>query len=150
MAAGDLLTADWQVELQGLLTGAGTVYVIPPEGISGLGVAPTKTRDVDLVGRAGGYANPDYEGPRIILIPYLISAADAEDVIDALDALRAAWAPSTVDVELHGQLPGWGHWSVTGRPRGLDVAISHIAAAGVIAAIAEFHALNPAITTGIT
>jgi len=149
MAAGDLLTADWQIEIQALLTGAGTDYRIRPKGISGLlGVPPTKTADVVFQGQAGAYGSRDYAGPRVILVDYVIVGDDADDAVDLLNDLSAAWAPTLTDVELHGRVPTGRHWMVSGRPRGLSEDLEFVRAqsGGVAGVIGEFHALDPTVT----
>lgn len=147
MPAGDLLTADFQLELRGVLMGYGTDYQIRPEGVGGLGGVPAKVRQVDLRHADGSYAAADLLTARIITVPITILGDDAADAMDKLDDLNTAWAPGD-DVVLHGQLPGWDHWSVTGRPRPAASDLSQLKA-GIIEALYEFHALEPTITTGI-
>lgn len=148
MAAGDLLDSSTplkkQVEIQGLLTGDGTDFIIVPPGISGLGTpSSTKTADAELDGTDGAYASPDRMPVRILLFPYQVLNPDDPDeaMVRALD-LATAWEPVTADVELHLQLRGWGHVYFTGRPRGCPLDLERIDE-GSITGIAEFHALNP-------
>jgi len=147
MAAGDLVVADWQLELRTTLTGATTVYKI--RHISGLGEPPVKARDVALDGQDGSYAAPDYRGPRIILVEYLISNATATAAFNSLTTLKTAWAPAIADIPLFARVPGWGRFSVQGRPRGLDEDVRHSQInRGLISVVGEFHALSPTITFG--
>ena len=147
MPAGDLLTDDYQLELRGVLMGYGTDYQIRPEGIGGLGSAPAKVRQVSLAHGDGSVAADDLLGERIITVPITITGDDPGDAMDKLDALNTAWAPGAA-VVLHGQLPGWAHWSVTGHPRPAAADLSNLKS-GIIETLYEFHALEPTITTGL-
>lgn len=146
MPAGDLITAEWQVEIRGLLTGSGTVYRLGRQRISGLGRPPVKTSDVELDGQWGSYAARDDQfGPRILIVDYVINEPTLADAMTSFDTLKTAWTAGG-DVELHFQLPGWGHRYVIGRTRGLeeDFADPRVLS-GVLPVIAEFHALDPVI-----
>lgn len=148
MPAGDLLVADWQIELQGVLTGHGTTYRIGPRRISGLGVPPTKTADTKLDGADGSVGSPDHADVRILIVDYVINATTNALAFDALEALSVPWSPVSANVELHVRLPGWGHVMLFGRPRGLEPTIDDSRfLAGVLPCIAEFHALDPTIYT---
>ena len=139
-------TDDWQLEIRSLLTGAGTVYHIAPGAISGLGVPPTKTADVELFGRDGSFGSPDYRGPRILIVDYVISQPSEALAVGSMKTLSAAWEPSTTDIVIEIQIPGW-HFTATGRPRGLELDLAdRRRLQGVIPAIAEFHALDPELT----
>lgn len=144
MPAGDLLTANYQAELQGLLIGVGTQFEIIPPGISGLGVPPPKTADVPLDEAPGSYGSPDQPDKRVITIPFAIKGADDGDAMDLFDDAIAAWTPTAADVELHLQLPGssWGHVVYEGRPRGLVEVAEHLHT-GTIYCFGTFEALDP-------
>src|SRR5688500_8532663 len=116
MPAGDLLTDDYQLELRGVLMGYGTDYQIRPEGIGGLGSPAAKVRQVTLAHDDGSYAATELLTERVITVPITITGDAPDDAVDKFVALTTAWTPGG-DVVLHGQLPGWGHWSVTGRSR---------------------------------
>lgn len=143
MPAGDLLTNDYQLELRGLLMGYGTDYQIGEGGIRGLGSPGAKVRQVNLEGGDGSYAATDLLTEIVLTVPLVILGDDAADAVDLFDALNVAWAPGG-DVELHGQLPGWGHWSIEGRSRPVpgDADLSRLKQ-GVIEVLYEFHALDP-------
>jgi hypothetical protein len=140
-------SADWQLEIRGLLTGAGTVYRIGPATISGLGIPPMKTADVELFGRDGSFGSPDFLGPRILIVEYVINQTSETAAIASFQTLATAWAPSTTNITIEIQLPGW-HFTATGRPRGLELDLApRTRFGGVIEALAEFHALDPTLTT---
>lgn len=145
MPAGDLITEDWQGELRATLLGEGSDYPFGPGAITGLGLPPLKTADVDLAHADGAYGSPDYLASRIITIPMQIGGSTDAAAMTALTDLIAAWAPSDVDIELHLRLPGWGHFKVSGRPRGLDAELAQLKS-GEIATLGTFVALNPTIT----
>lgn len=119
MPAGDLVVADWQVEVRALLTGAGTSYPLGEEGIDGLGEPEAKTHDVDLGHAMGAYLGRDYAARRTITIPYLVEGTTPANAGTLFVSLRTAWATSETDIPLHLRLPGFGKLLVNGRPRGL-------------------------------
>lgn len=147
MPAGDLVVADWTIELRSTLMGDGTNYELGPSGeerIVGLGVPVPKTADVDLLHDDGAYGSPDYQGVRVISIPFLLRGTPAQ-AMGYLKDLHTVWAPSTTDLPLYIQLPGFGKFYVNGRPRGLleNTRWAHF---GEVTAEATFVALDPTIT----
>lgn len=146
MPAGDLLTADYQAELQGLLIGAGTQLEIIPPGITGLAKPAPKTADVPLDEAPGSYGSPDQPADRPITISFAINGTDAADAMGLLDDVNDAWAETAADVELHLQLPGWGHVFYEGRPRGVLEVLEHLHT-GVIYCLGTFVALDPTRNT---
>ena len=58
MAAGDLVTADYMFEYNGLVIGAGTDYDL--EGISGLNGFSARSSSVERFGRHGGSGGRHY------------------------------------------------------------------------------------------
>jgi hypothetical protein len=142
--AGELITQDFELEIQGLLTGCGTDYDFGPNVISGLGTPPPKTRDFQLQGQSGSLGGGDYRDIRILLVDYLICAPDdPEEAISRLRTLAQAWEPVSDPngVELHFQLPGFRRF-VTGFPRGLDYEeTDRLYQHGVVTGIAEFHCM---------
>lgn len=145
MPAGDLLSAPYQVEIRGALTGQGTDFLIEEGGIVGLGAPPPKTNDTDLGHDAGAYLGRDFTSVRILTIPYVISGEDADEAGALFFTLTELWEASETDIELHLQVPGFGHVTATGRPRGLadDLSLLH---AGVARGLATFVCGNPTLT----
>lgn len=145
------ITADWQTELQGFLSGPGLDTRLGPNRIDGLGVPPMKTRDTELQGQHGSYPSPDFLGPRILIVDYLVNEATTGEGLTTFETMAAAWAPVTNGatlVEFHFRLPGWGHRYVRGRPRGLELVFNQARnLSGVFSVLAEFHALDPTIYT---
>lgn len=149
MPAGDLLAADYQVEIRGLLTGDGTDYDLGERGIEGLDELPVDdSGDVPLDEEDGAHLGQDHTGPRTVTVDYLITVPGDPAGAGALyfEDLRPAWAKSTsTDLELHLQLPGFGHLMFTGRPRGLLADLTR-QKHGLIRAFATFHCGDPTIT----
>lgn len=144
MPAGDLITTDYQIEIRGLLTGAGTSCKLGDEGLSGLGEPEAKTHDTDLGHAAGAYLGRDYPGPRTITVPYLVVASTAAAAGSLLATLITAWQTSETDIPLHLQLPGFGHFAVVGRPRQLLADLSQ-QKYGLVRAMATFVCGDPTI-----
>lgn len=147
MAAGDLLNVlvPGQLEIQGLLTGPQTDFVIADPGISGIfGVPAAKTHDTNRDGGDGAVGSPDHMGVRVLLIPYMLNMPEDPEAAGARwEELCTAWEPCATDVEVHLNPVGWGHVYFVGRPRGLDDADNSDAPNGLYKAIAEFQALSP-------
>lgn len=146
MPAGDLVTADWHVELRGLLHGPGTVYVVDRGrgAIKGLGTPVPKSADVERDGDVGAYGAGDLAGIRLVTCAFLIKAASAAAAMNALSSLNTAWAPSSVEIPLYLRMAGWGKFHVDGYPRGVadDVSLVEL---GIISVLARFDALTPTI-----
>lgn len=146
MAAGDLVVADNQVELRVTLMGDTTNYGMGPLGkahVTGLGVPQAKVADVELWHEDGAYGSPDYVGVRIITVPFLLVGTAAQAGGWAKD-LNTAWAPSTSDIPLYMQLPGYGKLYVNGRPRGFDADLTNLQF-GIVEGTGYFTALDPSI-----
>lgn len=146
MPAGDLVVADYQLEIRTTLMGDGTNYALGPYGqtIKGLGVPTPKTADVELYHDGGAYGSPDYMGIRIISVPFELGGTPAQ-VGGWVKDLNTAWAPSTTDIPLYMQLPGFGKFYVNGRPRGFDADLTNLQF-GIVTGEAYFTALDPTIT----
>lgn len=141
---GELITADWQIELRGTLMGAATGFRITPPGIEGLGVPQVKDNDVELDGADGSYATRDYNAGRLVTVAFLVTAATQSAALARLRDLNTVWAPATsADLQLHMRLPGW-RFKVLGRPRGVEQDIS-AARFGVVKALASFFCPDPTI-----
>lgn len=119
MAAGDLVTDDYHLELRGRLMGPGTPFHWDgPWG--GFGFAAVKTADVELDQAAGVVAGRDYLAARVLTFPIGFGGGDSAAAMVLFRQLLQAWAPSkATDLEIWGQLPGWGRFQALGRPRGL-------------------------------
>lgn len=143
MPAGDLITADYQFELDGVLYGAGASTwdndEMPWTGFFGLEV---RDQDTELNLVDGGVAASDTNPSRVVTMP--ISTARAlltpEEAFAAADALEVAWSADG-DKELHFQLGG-SHQYLLGRARGASIDVS-LVAQGVVRALVKFKANDP-------
>lgn len=146
MSAGDLIVADFQVELRASLFGATTGIDIDVAGIKGLGTPAPKTSDSSYDGQDGSAAAPDFLDIRVITIPLVVTAVgDAGTGMSGLDVINDAWAPARdgVDQELHLQLPGIGHVFFIGRPRGVDDDLALLPKGSIVRALTRFDAIDP-------
>lgn len=145
MPAGDLVIADYQVELRGVLVGgAGGTARIGPPGIGGLGVPTPKSADVSLQLADGAYGATDWADVRTVTVPILIDGTTDGGAWNAFAAHRTAWAASTADIPLYLRLPGLGRVYCLGRPRGLAEDLS-LMPEGIINCLGTFVALKPAL-----
>lgn len=146
MPAGDLVVADYQLELRTTLMGAGTSYKIGPQGIAGLGEPNVKTSDTELAHADGSYLGRDYLEPRTITVDFSLVASTPAAAGVLLVNLKTVWAKSeATDLALHFRLPGIGKKVVTGRPRGLVEDTTAIKF-GFVRALATFYCGNPTIS----
>jgi len=105
MAAGDLITTDWQVEYQGLLTGGDTAYsLVQVEGLAGM--PPVRSSDLALMRRHGAHPGDDFLDVRQVVLTYEIYAADNTAFAAAVEALQSAFRPGGAEAALVFQIPG--------------------------------------------
>jgi hypothetical protein len=134
---------DYQFQLGDTLYGTG-INSVSMQGVDGLGDPDVKTQDVVWNFRDGSYANPDYNSVRVITIEAIIRATPI-DAMTALENLTLDWVEQPADILLALQLPGWGVFSVLGRPRGVKADITHVRF-GIIHVLLRFDCLNPELT----
>lgn len=142
MAAGDLITGDWQVEIRSLLLGDGTDYdLVDIQGIEGQTV---KTADLSLLGD-GSTLGVDRRGPRRIILTIEAAGAPGTAMAELVNDFTTAWDIGG-DVELHWQVDG-EHKMVTGRTREWGPIPNQQARAfGLARWDAEFFCGDPTIT----
>ena len=141
---GDLIADDYHLELRGLLHGPGTRFHWTGAW-TGLGLPAVKTSDVDLQEDDGAYPGRDLLEARVLTFPVGWGGSTPAAAMEDLATLSTAWAPSrSTELELHAMLPGWGHFYVVGRPRGLVEDLSRLKN-GEGEALLTFHALDPTI-----
>ena len=141
------ITTDFQIELAGLLMGAGTNYNLV--SIDGLAVPPVRTADTTLQRRHGATAGDDFLGGRgVVLGIEVLANAAGEDVDVLAAALQGALIPGQSDVVLEFQLPGragGGRRRITGRPRAHSDPHDLRRAHGIPTLLIEFFAPDPRI-----
>ena len=135
--AGELLVDAPQVELRGVLFGDRQTSWIGATGIGGLLIPGVKTYDMDLTHANGAVGGADRLAVRTITVPLVIDASK-------LASTLAAWAPSSLDIEMHMLLPLFGHVYVTGRPRGLAEGVGTLMN-HTMSLLGTFVALDPTI-----
>lgn len=105
MAAGDLITTDWQVEYRSLLTGGDTAYsLVQVEGLADM--PPVRPADQTLMRRHGAHPGDDFVDVRSVVLTYEIYAADATAFAAAVEALQLAFRPGGDEEALVFQIPG--------------------------------------------
>lgn len=116
MAAGDLITADWQCELNGLLLGEGTPYGVL--SIDGLGDLPEiRTADDPRAGDHGLYRGNDLAAGRIVTVELDIVATASTSLNAAVAALETATVLQSTESPFAFQFPGKVRQQVGVRPR---------------------------------
>lgn len=148
MAAGDLITLDYQFEVNGLLFGPDTDIGIDrgAGGVGGLFDATAKSQDTDLSHAPGAVGGRDYADVRVVTFALSVRRPTAALSMTTAMSVVEAFNPASADVELHGQWPGLGRFYLLGRTRGVQVNTSRIAQRDV-RMLATFVAQDPTIHT---
>jgi len=147
MAAGDLLTANYQIEVDGVLYGTGaTVWSNDEKAWSGFFGSGVRDQDTTLALADGEVAATDTNPARVLTMAFTTAGANRTEAQAYTDAtsLDAAWNAGG-DTVLHYQLPGIGHCSIAGRTRGALIDME-LAPQGVVRALCTFKACEPTIT----
>jgi len=107
VAAGDLITADYQYEYSGLLMGAGTSYIV--ERVDGLYSLPDiRSRDSERQDEHGLYSGVDLLSGRRIVIRLALAEPDAPSLESLLANAGRAFRPGTVEELFVFQRPAQG------------------------------------------
>lgn len=141
MAAGDLITADWEVELQGLLMGGTSPFII--RRFKPWSAPTVDAGDRGRGGRGGLVAGRDLPRGRNVPLELYIDAGTESADLAARTDLAAAWGLVDVDVPLVWQEDGI-KWRLNGRPR---LADSDLAAR--VPTECRFVATDPTIYTNV-
>lgn len=141
---GTALSVDNQVRLRDVLMGAGTAVEI--QKITGLGMPPLRTSDLERVTTDGSFGGRDLKAPMVITVEMELWGATHAALASLLSSLTSAWAPSQTDIMFSWRLPGFPTRKVYGRPRGFTWERDVPADFGrVQPAIGVFVAPNPRI-----
>lgn len=143
MAAGDLLAANYHHEIRLYLIGDDDPWSL--DNVTGWVGKSVKAHDTELDLVDGSVAATDVDTARVITLNLYCTLANDDAVFEAIADLETAWATGT-DVELHAQLPFFGHVKVTGRCRDLAVADLRTVPHGRVEVQAVFVANDPTIT----
>lgn len=144
------------ITLRGLEIGDGTYYPFAEDWVDGLGVPQMRTADQPRGALAGQVGGDDVVDKRVLRISIGLQgnerAADLADgttnqqsAMELLDALKTAWAPSQVDVDLLVEMGTYWARTFRGRPRGVDEDMKR-SCDGIIRCLCTFEALNPYAT----
>ena len=147
MPAGDLITADYQVELRGLLMGDGTDYAMDVEAgaVRGFYDAEGAHAETEYLHAAGSFVGEVREAARTVSVALVVGGPTPEVCATALSRLRAAWAPvGTAAEQLHVRIPGLGKRYVVGWPLGIVADVSYLASMEV-PVLCSFRASDPTI-----
>lgn len=144
--AGELITAAYQAELQGVLVGAGTDYPFAKAGMSGFGLPRVRDSDTSRAQGHGVYVGPDYLDSKPLTLALEVSGATAAAIEDLLVDLEAAFAPITDEttIPLVFRLAGTRLYRVNGRPRRFAANLEHLKSARATV-VAQFEATDPRI-----
>jgi hypothetical protein len=117
MAAGDLITADGQIEMRGLLIGSGTDFLISDDGIDGFGTTDLRTSDVARPQAHGLFQQRTWLGQRDIDFEILVVGDTQAEVLTNLQTLGEAFAPaSSTEAEALALRVGGSVFLAYGRP----------------------------------
>ena len=128
MAAGDLITADGQIEMRGLLMGAGTDFLIGDDGIDGFGTTDLRVSDIARPQAHGLFQQRTWLGQRDIDFEVLVVGDSQADVLTNLQTLGEAFAPaSSTEAEALALRVGGQTFLAFGRPdkTAADVSLIH-------------------------
>lgn len=151
MAAGDLVTADWQAEWSGLLfDGAqGVTSPFRTSSIEGLAdLAGLNTSDRPRLRRHGIIPGDDFVAEREITWGLRIESSTTESTLAACDLLRAATAPGAPESPLVFRIPGIGGGAkcqVMARCRKRSIPTGMAYRVGIVEAALAFIATDPRI-----
>jgi hypothetical protein len=105
MAAGDLITTDWEMEYNGLLIGGDTAFAIAQ--IDGLLELPDiDTGDVTYASRHGVAAGNDWMRGRTIRLTLEVYGSTPEELSTRMNELTTAFAPAIGETPLAFMIPG--------------------------------------------
>ena len=105
MAAGDLITTDWQVEYRSLLTGGDTAYsLVQVEGL--VDMPSVRPADQVLSRRHGAHPGDDFVDVRSVVLTFELYAADDTTFASVVEALQLAFRPGGDEQAMVFQIPG--------------------------------------------
>lgn len=148
MAAGDLITADWQVEIRTTLMGNGTNY--PIRYIDGVSLPAIVTNDLPKLLADGEFQGINTYAARFVTVTFDVIGTSASNLETRIATLETAWAlAGASDIEFVVRLGGTKK-KCTGRPIEFDRPVITPVEAKNFRAIggrAQFKAGNPTWTT---
>lgn len=147
MAAGDLITSDWEMEVNGVLLGGETAFSISQ--ITGLlDIPDISSGDQARLRRHGLHPGDDFMGGRSVSIDFEVYADTSSDFSSAITSIMEATVPGQPEVALAFQLPGvagGGKRVLYCRPRRRNIPIGERFFHRVPTASVQFDATDPRI-----
>lgn len=111
-------TGPWQLYLNGLLIGDGTAYQFVDPGIHVS--QEIRSHDLARLLADGDFQGPQFAGPIFIDWEMEIEGTSTSDLFAKIEALAAAWGPSSTDLTLEVNLPSTGSRTIQGRVSNFD------------------------------
>jgi hypothetical protein len=145
MANGDLISADWQMQIGDLLLGDGTSYNLTKiEGLADL--PPIRSGDRDRLRRHGNYPGDDFLDGRSVVVTLDIAADDEDHLATLMDELSVALAPTTDEHAVCFKVPGVAGGATTrlnARVRRKSLPLTMAYKYLLPQAVVEFYATDP-------
>ena len=141
-----MTVADYELTFQGLTFGAGTVWPIAEDGITGLEeLPPIRSGDQARAYAHGEMPGLDLAAGRTILVPLNVFDSGAGDFAVNVEKLKTITAPLTVEQPLAFTLPGRNPRTLNCRPRRRSLPVDLQYSFRYGRAVIEFHATDPRI-----
>lgn len=137
----------WQLEIGGLVLGAGTAYEIDEPGPAGFGLPDLRTSDLPRPQDHGLFFGADFFSSRKLTFDVWALAATPAAATALMDALLAVWQPPAGQdgvAPLTIRLPGLDDRLIMGRPRRLAYDVQ-LLRTGVVKATLQYEAADPRI-----
>lgn len=149
MATGDLVTADWQMEYNGVALGDGSPFLVTQvEGL--LDLPDIVSGDRQRLRRHGLIAGDDFTNGRVVQLTLEVSGNDSYSFSQAVDMLMDASAPGGSEIPLVFQIPGVagsGKRRMNARPRRRSMPVGREFYYELPLAVLEFYSTDPRIYT---
>jgi hypothetical protein len=141
--AGDLITTDWQIEYNDLLTGDLTdIDILSIEGLEDL--PPQRGSDYPLAEYDGSAPGRRFSEPRVITVTYEL-AGEPGDLRTLVNSLRRATGTRSDELPLVIAVPGMDVLRLNARPTWRRLPINLAFFFGIPQAIIEFTATDPVL-----
>jgi len=115
MAAGDLITTDFQFELDGVLLGTGTGYLL--QEAVGLDLPEIRISDQVRPRDHGLIGGTDFLAGRVVELSFIVRGISNTDLEEKLDALASISGVGAAESPLVFRLPGRAKERINVRPR---------------------------------
>ncbi len=146
MAAGDLITDDWQIEWGGLLLGPQPYGIT---GVQGLADLPSViSADRDRLRAHGQIAGDDFLSGRSVEVGFRVEGTSNEDTFVQAAALADVMIPGEAEAPLVFQIPGIADGvkaQISARVRARSLPVDMAYRVGVVGGRALFFATDPRI-----